>query len=287
MGETSDNLELILGKRIQSARKAGGLTQQSLCQKANLSYSTLAKIERGAIRSPSVFTVQSIADALSISVDQLIGGSGVSSANRKLSKSKSGVSFVYFDVNGCLVRFAQRGFSKIAEDYGVPSDVVESAYWHYNDDVCRGAINIEQFNENLATRLNIDNISWPKYYLEAVEAVPEVGDLVGWAIDNYKVGLLTNIMPGLLASLRDTGKVPNVAYDSVIDSSQVGAIKPEAKIYEIAAQRAACDPSEILLIDDNRANLTAAEKQGWHVIWFDYARPEESVANIREALKTA
>jgi transcriptional regulator with XRE-family HTH domain len=42
--------EQALGKRLQDARRAAGLTQQELCQKADLSYSTLAKIERGAIR---------------------------------------------------------------------------------------------------------------------------------------------------------------------------------------------------------------------------------------------
>jgi FMN phosphatase YigB (HAD superfamily)/DNA-binding XRE family transcriptional regulator len=284
MGEETINQEKILGKRIQALRKAGGLTQQALCQQADLSYSTLAKIERGAIRSPSIFTVQSIAEALSISVDSIIGSSPVASTSRKLNKSKSGVSFVYFDVNGCLVRFYQRAFSKIAEDYGVPADVVETAFWHYNDEVCRGDMSIDEFNKELATKLNIDSINWQKYYLDAAEPVPEADRLVTWTLENYKVGLLTNIMPGLLASMRDNNQIPNIAYDSIVDSSQVGAIKPETKVYEIATQKAGCDPKEILLIDDNRANLTAAEKQGWHVLWFDYARPEESVANIREAL---
>ena len=40
-----------LGHRLQQARQAAGLTQQALCQKAGLSYSTLTKIERGAIKS--------------------------------------------------------------------------------------------------------------------------------------------------------------------------------------------------------------------------------------------
>ena len=62
-----------LGKRLQEARQAAGLTQQQLCQKANLSFSTLAKIERGAIKSPSIFTVRAIAEALNSTVDQLIG----------------------------------------------------------------------------------------------------------------------------------------------------------------------------------------------------------------------
>ena len=49
-----EKAELALGKAIQQARQNAGLTQQELCHKAELSYSTLAKIERGAIKTPSV-----------------------------------------------------------------------------------------------------------------------------------------------------------------------------------------------------------------------------------------
>ena len=42
-------LEVRLGKRVQDFRKKAGFTQQELCHKAKLSYSTLAKIERGPL----------------------------------------------------------------------------------------------------------------------------------------------------------------------------------------------------------------------------------------------
>src|ERR1700678_160680 len=116
-----------LGKRLQTARQAAGLTQQQLCHQANLSFSTLTKIERGAIKSPSIFTIQSIAAALGVGLDELIGPSGPASPTRKLQKTKSGVSFVYFDVNGCLVYFYQRAFAKLATATGVRSDIVEAA----------------------------------------------------------------------------------------------------------------------------------------------------------------
>lgn len=40
-----------------------------------------------------------------------------------------------------------------------------------------------------------------------------------------------------------------------------------------------------MLIDDARTNLMAAEKQGWHVLWFDEYRPERSIARIKAALE--
>lgn len=274
-----------LGKRLQLARQNAGLTQQQLCQKANLSFSTLTKIERGAIKSPSIFTVQAIAIAIGVSLDKLIGNTPAQ--ERKLLKTKSGVSFVYFDVNGCLVHFYQRAFAKLAQASGVPSDIVETAFWHYNDEVCRGTITMKEFNAYIADKLNIDSVDWLKYYMETVEPIKEMHELIKWAIEHYKVGLLTNIMPGQLRTMINSGDLPNLPYDVIIDSSELGTIKPENQIYEIAAERAGCAPEEILLIDDTRSNVKAAEKQGWKVLWFDDARLEEAVERVREVLEPA
>lgn len=276
-----------LGKQLQAARQAGGLTQQQLCQRANLSFSTLTKIERGAIKSPSIFTIQSIADALGVGLDELVGEASSGRSKRKLHKTKSGSSFIYFDVNGCLVHFYQRAFVQLAAATGAPPDVVETVFWHYNDEVCRGIISLDDFNAKLAERLQVPKIRWQDYYLETVEPITQMQDLLVWAAERYKVGLMTNIMPGLLNSMRSAGQLPKVTYDAIIDSSEVAAIKPEAKMYEIAQERAGCPPSEILFIDDSRVNLTAAESLGWHVLWFDDSRPEESAARVLEALEPA
>lgn len=274
-----------LGKRLQLARQAAGLTQQQLCQRANLSFSTLTKIERGAIKAPSIFTVQAIAIALDSSLDKLIGHSPAPS--RELTKTKSGVSFIYFDVNGCLVHFYQRAFARLAAATGLPSDIVETAFWHYNDEVCRGTISMNDFNDYIADRLNIDSVDWMKYYMESVEPIKEMHVVLKWAIERYKVGLLTNIMPGQLRTMISSGDLPDLPYDVIIDSSEIGNIKPDAKIYEVAQSRAGCLPEEILLIDDTRANIKAAEKQGWKVLWFDDARLDEAMERVREVLEPA
>lgn len=276
-----------LGKRLQEARRGAGLTQQQLCHAANLSYSTLAKIERGAIKSPSIFTIQAIAEALGTGLDSLMGVSAPSLPSRNLMTTKSGVKFIYFDVNGCLVQFYHRAFAKLAEETSNPADVIETAFWHYNDAVCRGNMSMSDFNTALAERLGVSTLDWQHFYLAAAEPVHEMHELLKWASERYKIGLLTNIMPGFLNAMRQQGQIPDVPYDAIIDSSEVGAIKPEPKIYEVAAERSSVEASEILLIDDSRANLIAAEKAGWNVLWFDSYHAQESVANIRAALEPA
>lgn len=273
-----------LGQRLQAMRIKAGLTQQTLCQRAGLSYSTLTKIERGAIKSPSIFTIMSIANCLNVGLDELMGiRTSVIAAGQK-HRSKSGISFVYFDINGCLVRFYHRAFTRLAEVSGAPADVIETAFWHHNDEVCRGDMTMDEFNKAFAKSLGLEKLNWIEYYLETVEPIDEMHDLVTWASQNYRIGLLTNTMPGFIDAMRERGLLPNVQYDAIIDSSEVNAIKPEAKIYDIATKKADCPGSEILLIDDARTNLMAAEKQGWHVLWFDDYNPGESIKRIQDSL---
>ncbi len=285
MGEASS--ELVLGKQLQAARKNAGLTQQELCHKAGLSYSTLAKIERGAIKSPSVFTIQSIADVIGVSIDELLGRSGSPAPVKETPKqtSKQGVKFVYFDINGCLVRFFHRAFTRIAEDTGASPDVIETTFWHYNDDVCRGEMTVEDFNKKLADKLGVKSINWEDYYLEEVDPIPEMHELLTWASEHYNVGLLSNIMPGFIDKMKQKGLIPDVPYASVVDSSVVGAIKPEEEIYEAAENSSSVSANEILLVDDDRANLMAAQRKGWHVLWFDDFRPSESAKKVQKALE--
>lgn len=277
--------EVDLGKNLQQARQAAGLTQQQLCQKAGLSYSTLAKIERGAIKSPSIFTIQSIAGAVGLTLSELMGDIVPKMVETPKKTSKNGVRFVYFDINGCLVRFFHRAFTRLAEDSGAPADLVETTFWHYNDAVCKGEMSMDEFNRLFGERIGMPGLSWIEYYLGAIDPIEEMQELLEWASEHYYVGLLSNIMPGFIEAMMDRGMLPKVPYSSIIDSSKTGAIKPEQQIYEAAqAYTNGCQSQEILLVDDARPNLMAAEKMGWKVLWFDDYRPEESVQRVRSAL---
>lgn len=276
--------EMDLAHHLQAARTSAGLTQQELCAKADISYSTLAKIERGAIKAPSVFTVYRLAQVLGLSLDQILGAVPGDTRPRR-GLSKSGVSFIYFDINGCLVRFFHRAFTEIARKTDLPADVIESAFWHFNDIACRGEITVEEFNRLFARQLGMSSIDWGSYYFAAIEPIKEMHEVVTWASNHYQIGLLSNIMSGFIKQLLDKNLIPNLNYSQIIDSSEVGTIKPERRVYEIAMQRAGIPADQIMLVDDGRTNLMAAEKLGWHVLWFDDFRPAESADKVRRALE--
>ena len=62
----------LIGENIKRYRQKLGLSQDTLSKKANLAFHTVAKIETGATPNPTIDTVKKIADALNVSLDNLM-----------------------------------------------------------------------------------------------------------------------------------------------------------------------------------------------------------------------
>lgn len=78
--------------------------------------------------------------------------------------------------------------------------------------------------------------------------------------------------------------VPDILYDAIIDSSEVGLRKPERTIYLLAQEKARVNNKEILLIDDRKDFLDEAIKIGWQVYLFDHNNINKSVKDIKNIL---
>lgn len=61
-----------IGEIIQEMRKIKDMTQEELALKAGVSYTTLIKIERGSVKNPTIKTIQKLAIALDLSVDDIL-----------------------------------------------------------------------------------------------------------------------------------------------------------------------------------------------------------------------
>lgn len=271
--------EVALGKRLQQARKRAGLTQQELCQRVGLSYSTLTKIERGAIRSPSVFTVATIAKITGVSVEDLLGEASGPVSSKKTSKT--GVKFVYFDISGTLTNFSHKIFVDIAHDAGLPVDRVEATYWRHNDQLNRGKISVLELNHTLQKLYNLPSFDWEKYYFKNLTPLVAGRKLFDWAAQYYEVGLFSNHV--FIGKMQQKGIVPSKV-DVVIDSSKEGYVKPQSQIYKIAQKRAGLPANSILLVDNERPNLITADQLDWQTAWFDDYHPAESAERIKKLL---
>ncbi|MBU4600963.1 helix-turn-helix domain-containing protein, partial [Candidatus Parcubacteria bacterium] len=62
----------IISGNIKKYRNKLGISQDVLSKRANLAFHTIAKIEAGSTPNPTIDTVKKIADALGVSLDDLM-----------------------------------------------------------------------------------------------------------------------------------------------------------------------------------------------------------------------
>ena len=61
-----------IGKNIKKLRQAKNLSQDRLSKLADVSYNSIIKLETGGITNPTIETLQKVAKAFDVSVDDLI-----------------------------------------------------------------------------------------------------------------------------------------------------------------------------------------------------------------------
>ena len=63
----------MISQNIKKYRKKRKLSQDKLAKLADVTHTTLVKLESGANDNPTIRTLKKIADALKISLDELVG----------------------------------------------------------------------------------------------------------------------------------------------------------------------------------------------------------------------
>ena len=62
----------MLSSNIKKYRDKKGLSQDQLAKLADVTYTTLVKLESGANKNPTIKTLKKIADALEVAIDDLV-----------------------------------------------------------------------------------------------------------------------------------------------------------------------------------------------------------------------
>jgi len=83
----------------------------------------------------------------------------------------------------------------------------------------------------------------------------------------YKIGLLTNSPQGLVRIILQKNNLGRY-FDDVIISGEVGLVKPDPRIFELALQRMDVPANQTVFIDDLPNYLLGAEQVGMMTILF-------------------
>ncbi|HEX8993140.1 MAG TPA: HAD family phosphatase [Anaerolineales bacterium] len=97
----------------------------------------------------------------------------------------------------------------------------------------------------------------------------------------YKTGVISNAWPDLRQNLVE--KKAEDAFDAVIVSAEVGVMKPEPRIYQIALEQLGVAPHEAVFVDDTPQNVDAARALGMQGILF--REPRRALDDLKAILK--
>ncbi len=142
---------------------------------------------------------------------------------------------------------------------------------------------VPEFKEKVGVEIP-DGYSMLGDFVDRFEVNHTIHTLAQKAKEKYKVGLLTNMYPRMLSMIRENKLIPELEWDSVVDSSIVGFQKPENGIYEVAEQKAQTDPSQIFFVDNSPEHIEAATKRGWKTLLYDPQNPKESSNKLAQIL---
>lgn len=97
-------------------------------------------------------------------------------------------------------------------------------------------------------------------------------DVAPWLMrwkSRYSLGMLSDAMPSLVKFMDQWGLLS--LFDATVISTQIGAIKPDPKMYEAILQKLNAEPADCLFVDDRAANLEGAIASGINAV--QMARP--------------
>ena len=196
------------------------------------------------------------------------------------------IKAVFFDLGGVIVRTEfQAPRQQLAEKLGMEYDDLNKIVFDSDTGIraTRGEITSADHWASVLQRLKR-----PASDLALIRDEFFAGDIVDRTLveyirslrGKYKTGLISNAW----SDLRDfvVREKFDDAFDKMIISAEVGAAKPEPKIFQIALEQFGVSPNEAIFVDDFYANIEGCEKVGIKGIHFKDA--ESTMQQLKKIL---
>ena len=98
--------------------------------------------------------------------------------------------------------------------------------------------------------------------------------------ERFKVGMISNVGQGFLERMF-VDRPAESYFDEIILSSEVGLVKPDVRIYQLAAERLGVETSACVFIDDLEKNVAGAARAGMSAIRYTtFAQFEKDIASL-------
>jgi epoxide hydrolase-like predicted phosphatase len=192
---------------------------------------------------------------------------------------------VIWDLGGVIVRTEDPiPRTGLAQRFGLTREELEELVFHgeVSDRATVGEIVAAQLWQSICENLRV-----PPTQAEELQRGFWGGDQLDTALvdyiralrPNYCTALLSNAWSDLRRFLTERWRIVD-AFDEIIISAEVGLMKPDPSIFQLAVERLNVAPAEAVFIDDFALNVRAAQQAGLHAVRF------RNPAQAREELET-
>ena len=196
------------------------------------------------------------------------------------------IKAVFFDLGGVIVRTEfQAPRQQLAERLGMEYDDLDRIVFD-SDSGLKAAMGEITPDEHWASV--VQRLKRPVSELSAIRDEFYAGDIIDRTLVEYIRSLRGKYNTGLISNawsdLRDfvVREKFDDAFDKMIISSEVGAMKPEPKIFQIALEQFGVKPNEAVFVDDFYINIEGCEKVGMKGIHFKDA--ESTLKQLKKLL---
>jgi HAD superfamily hydrolase (TIGR01509 family) len=198
------------------------------------------------------------------------------------------ISFVYFDLGGVVEKdfSASNKWDQLMEELQI-----DVAYKDVFTDFWRDGERANCTTRDVDTLLPLmrekfgakipHNYSLLEGFVKRFEKNESIWPVLETIHKTTPIGLLTNQYVRMFEETKKRDILPpNREWNIIIDSTEVGLIKPDKEIYILAQEKAGVPNNEILFIDNHQFNLDPAKKLGWQTYLYDSAYYEDSSKDL-------
>ena len=196
------------------------------------------------------------------------------------------IKAVFFDLGGVIVRTEfQVPRQQLADRLGMDYDDLNRIVF---DSESSGRASIGEITSEEHWTSIVQRLKRPTSELSLIRDEFFAGDIVDRTLVEYIRSLRGKYKTGLISNawgdLRDfvVREKFDDAFDRMIISAEVGAMKPEAKIFQVALEQFGVSPNEAVFVDDFLINIEGCEKVGMQGIHFK--DPESAMQQLKKLL---
>lgn len=144
----------------------------------------------------------------------------------------------------------------------------------------RGLISQIDFRKTIAAKLNISLEDWNKAVVACEQLNEELITLIKRIKPHYKTAILSNVNSGVLQR-KIQPEILNKYFDVIVESAEVGFMKPDNQIYLHTAKQLGVRPEECVFIDDNKWFVQAAIDVGMKgVVYENFAQMKRDLTGV-------